>query len=503
MGRAYNIYMQYLQSNRLSLILEYLIQDHPFTYEGTNAMRSFSGSQSVLIGTFLLGLVSGGCGSEKNSELKTGASYRTSCKNQVVNAGCGAKTVYKYYTVTSKGSDHTGYVDGCYFPNTDDARNWVRTQCDQGSAYPWTCSPESTWQQIPLSINNVCEDTDYDDDGIANSKDSCPNQKEIVNGYQDQDGCPDNHDIDGDGIHSNQDSCQTQAETVNGYLDQDGCPDSAAGAVSMLQNRVNGNFEVAGILYNSNNQTTYPTFWLSQNKWNLGQTLRSSHNYKPISSISLFQNFQNNNLEVALVRDAKVETFWNDSNGWHAGEQFGSQVQAVSLIQNTVNGNLEAVTETSSQLITYWHDSNGWHQGASLCSGCKDPSMIQNFRNGNFELVATKNSSGVLTTYYYTSNKWHEGQSLGNGLSQPSLIQNHVNGNLELVARKGNQLVAFWHDGSRWHEGATFASGVTGKPTLIQNKSNGNLEVIVPTGSVWTTYWHDTSGWHQGAKLGN
>lgn len=156
-------------------------------------MRKFLGIQSVLVGTFFLAMMSGGCGSEQNSELKTGASYQTSCKGQVINAVCGTQTVYKYYTATYRGSDNTGFVDGCYFPNQNDAKNWVRNQCNQGSAYPWTCYSESTWQLTSTQYTNSCPQPkqDSDGDGIFDEKDSCPYQKETFNNYQDNDGCPD------------------------------------------------------------------------------------------------------------------------------------------------------------------------------------------------------------------------------------------------------------------------------------------------------------------------
>src|SRR3990170_4186295 len=73
---------------------------------------------------------------------------------------------------------------------------------------------------------------DSDKDGIPNSKDACPTQKETVNGYQDTDGCPDTApaptapDTDIDGIPDANDACPTQKETVNGYKDTDGCPDT-------------------------------------------------------------------------------------------------------------------------------------------------------------------------------------------------------------------------------------------------------------------------------------
>lgn len=74
---------------------------------------------------------------------------------------------------------------------------------------------------------------DQDADGIPDSLDGCVREKETVNGYLDQDGCPDAvpaappvaKDTDQDGILDGADQCPTQKETANGYMDQDGCPD--------------------------------------------------------------------------------------------------------------------------------------------------------------------------------------------------------------------------------------------------------------------------------------
>jgi len=69
---------------------------------------------------------------------------------------------------------------------------------------------------------------DTDDDGINDNVDTCPNEAENFNNYQDTDGCPDVKppvDTDGDGINDDVDQCVNEAETVNGYQDTDGCPD--------------------------------------------------------------------------------------------------------------------------------------------------------------------------------------------------------------------------------------------------------------------------------------
>jgi OOP family OmpA-OmpF porin len=66
---------------------------------------------------------------------------------------------------------------------------------------------------------------DRDGDGYLDPVDKCPDQPENFNGYQDEDGCPDDPDTDGDGIPDSVDQCVLDPEDKDGYLDSDGCPD--------------------------------------------------------------------------------------------------------------------------------------------------------------------------------------------------------------------------------------------------------------------------------------
>ncbi|MCB9591846.1 MAG: thrombospondin type 3 repeat-containing protein [Sandaracinaceae bacterium] len=70
-----------------------------------------------------------------------------------------------------------------------------------------------------------CPEADNDDDGLLDADDPCPDQAEDVDQFEDEDGCPDT-DNDGDGIHDGYDSCPDQAEDMDGDRDQDGCPDN-------------------------------------------------------------------------------------------------------------------------------------------------------------------------------------------------------------------------------------------------------------------------------------
>ncbi|NPC53219.1 OmpA family protein, partial [Corallococcus exiguus] len=114
------------------------------------------------------------------------------------------------------------------------------------------CIRDRPQQQVVVSI----EETDSDGDGVLDKDDPCPEQAEDVDGFQDQDGCPDPDndgdgvldaqdkcplipgvaenngcppeapkDRDGDGILDNVDKCPDQPEDKDGFEDEDGCPE--------------------------------------------------------------------------------------------------------------------------------------------------------------------------------------------------------------------------------------------------------------------------------------
>ncbi len=72
---------------------------------------------------------------------------------------------------------------------------------------------------------SLAREGDRDGDGILDTFDSCPDQRETYNGYEDIDGCPDDPDTDKDGIPDSRDACPLEPEDKDGYLDDDGCPD--------------------------------------------------------------------------------------------------------------------------------------------------------------------------------------------------------------------------------------------------------------------------------------
>ena len=78
-----------------------------------------------------------------------------------------------------------------------------------------------------LSPKDFCTDkpSDRDGDGIPDIVDKCPDVPENFNGFQDEDGCPDDPDSDGDGIPDSIDQCPNLPEDFDGFQDNDGCPD--------------------------------------------------------------------------------------------------------------------------------------------------------------------------------------------------------------------------------------------------------------------------------------
>ena len=69
-----------------------------------------------------------------------------------------------------------------------------------------------------------CPDLDNDKDGIPDKTDQCANDPEDKDGFEDEDGCPD-RDNDKDGILDKQDKCPNEAEDKDGFEDEDGCPE--------------------------------------------------------------------------------------------------------------------------------------------------------------------------------------------------------------------------------------------------------------------------------------
>jgi len=78
------------------------------------------------------------------------------------------------------------------------------------------------WRLKPAGYEPI--PPDKDGDGIANKDEACPDEPEDMDGFEDEDGCPD-LDNDQDGVYDIDDKCPNDAEDIDGFEDMDGCPD--------------------------------------------------------------------------------------------------------------------------------------------------------------------------------------------------------------------------------------------------------------------------------------
>lgn len=88
--------------------------------------------------------------------------------------------------------------------------------------------------RVFAGVRRVFENRDRDGDGIDDDKDTCPDDPEDKDGFDDQDGCPD-LDNDGDGFADKKDRCPNEA----GPKENQGCPDTdrdGDGVVDRLDN---------------------------------------------------------------------------------------------------------------------------------------------------------------------------------------------------------------------------------------------------------------------------
>jgi OOP family OmpA-OmpF porin len=99
---------------------------------------------------------------------------------------------------------------GC--PPVDDDRDGVADADDR-------CIGEAEDGKAP-DPHDGCPTVDPDGDGLWGTADQCPNETGPL-----PTGCPLPPDADGDGIPDAADKCPGEPETKNGYEDEDGCPD--------------------------------------------------------------------------------------------------------------------------------------------------------------------------------------------------------------------------------------------------------------------------------------
>ncbi len=79
-----------------------------------------------------------------------------------------------------------------------------------------------------------CPNPDADSDGILAAADQCPDVAGVA-----PDGCPPK-DTDGDGVKDDADKCLSEPETANGFQDEDGCPDELPKEVAKYTGAIKG-----------------------------------------------------------------------------------------------------------------------------------------------------------------------------------------------------------------------------------------------------------------------
>ena len=85
--------------------------------------------------------------------------------------------------------------------------------------------------------------------------DACQTEPGLRSDDPKKNGCPPPKDTDGDGIFDDVDKCPNEPETFNGYQDEDGCPDEVPAALKKFTGVIEGiNFKTgsADITKNSN-----------------------------------------------------------------------------------------------------------------------------------------------------------------------------------------------------------------------------------------------------------
>ena len=136
-------------------------------------------------------------------------------------------------------------TDGCPDETPDKDKDGIQDGIDK--------CPEDGGDVIRVQ-GNFYGCPDRDKDGVPDKSDQCPDEKEDTDGYKDEDGCPDpdndgdgvidvedqcvdvpgskenngcpEEDKDKDGIVDRVDKCPDKPENYNGFQDDDGCPDN-------------------------------------------------------------------------------------------------------------------------------------------------------------------------------------------------------------------------------------------------------------------------------------
>ena len=127
---------------------------------------------------------------------------------------------WRVYSKGFEAADFRGVLGFVYEPSIGD-RDGDGYKDDQDSC------PDDPEDFDGFEDADGCPDIDNDNDGILDPDDRCPNVAEDRDGDEDEDGCPEGSDgdRDGDGILDSRDKCPDDPEDRDGFEDRDGCPD--------------------------------------------------------------------------------------------------------------------------------------------------------------------------------------------------------------------------------------------------------------------------------------
>jgi outer membrane protein OmpA-like peptidoglycan-associated protein len=170
----------------------------------------------------------------------------------------GLSLVFGRPTPRPKDSDGDGVVDlqdacpleqglppdGCPIRDRDgDGFPDAKDECPgEAGIAPSGCPIRDADQDGVLDATDECRDVpgvaptgcpDRDKDGVLDRDDKCPDVTGVA-----PDGCP--ADSDGDGFIDSQDKCPNEPETKNGFEDDDGCPDEIPDAVKKFTGVIKG-----------------------------------------------------------------------------------------------------------------------------------------------------------------------------------------------------------------------------------------------------------------------
>jgi outer membrane protein OmpA-like peptidoglycan-associated protein len=94
--------------------------------------------------------------------------------------------------------------------------------------------PDDKCPDLPGVAPDGCPPGDRDMDGFTDDVDACPDEAGV-----DPDGCP-IRDKDGDGFTDDVDKCVDEPENVNGFEDDDGCPDEIPEEIKKFEGTLKG-----------------------------------------------------------------------------------------------------------------------------------------------------------------------------------------------------------------------------------------------------------------------